>query len=177
MATGAATRGKRPELPNTTFATSDSIDYYLFGSFSVDGAEVFRLPLDAINTTKLCGVYEQAPHYRSHETILDTIVRRAWQVDASKVYFPNNPHFLTTIQKIADTVVKKLEGHNEVQVEARLYKLLFYEVGGHFKMHQDTETFQDAPGHARHVCHSDCAAAHGGGLQRWQTSSPPGNML
>ena len=44
-------------------------------------------------------------------------------MDASMVHFPKDPNFLTTIQKFVDIVERKLERHNEVQVEARLYKL------------------------------------------------------
>lgn len=53
--------------------------------------------------------------------------------------FPDDPHFLAKIQEVADRAVKELEGDDEVQVEAHLYKLLFYETGGHFKAHRDTE--------------------------------------
>lgn len=138
-ATGAVGRERLFERPNATFVISGTIDHYLLGSLGVDGAGVLGLPLSAADAAKLRMVSKQAPHGRGLNTVLDTTVRSAWQVDAFKVTFPSDPDFLTRVQRIADRAVKVLEGNNEVQVEANLYKLLFYEAGGHFKMHRDTE--------------------------------------
>ena len=68
----AATREKHPELPNTTFATPNSIDHYLLGSLRFDGAGIFCLSFDAIDATKLCGMSEQGPYGQGYEIVLNT---------------------------------------------------------------------------------------------------------
>ncbi|CAM6088439.1 unnamed protein product [Calypogeia fissa] len=83
----------------------------------------------------------KAPFGRGLATVVDTSVRRCWQMDASKVSFPEAPDFLSkTVHLLANEAVSAL-GHGGVgmRVEAHLYKLLLYEKDGQFKMHRDTE--------------------------------------
>ncbi|KAG0618761.1 hypothetical protein M758_4G090300 [Ceratodon purpureus] len=127
-----------------TFATSGPIVPEAGGqvlhSLTVQGAGDLPLPLSKTGVAKLRSVCEKAPHGQGANTVLDPAVRKAWQVDASKVSFPGNPHFLRTVQHIATKAAQVLGLDTKmVQVEAHLYKLLLYEVGGHFKFHRDTE--------------------------------------
>lgn len=107
---------------------------------TVQGAGNLLLPLSATDVAKLRSVCEQAPHGQGVNTVLDASVRKAWQVDASKVSFPDNPQFSRTIQHIATKEARVLRLDTKMmQVEAHPYKLLLYEIGGHFKFHRDTE--------------------------------------
>ena len=129
-----------------TFATSGLIDVGTVpDSLTVQGVGALRLPLSAANVAKLRNVCEQAPHGHGANTVRCTAIRRAWQVDAAKVSFPTKPEFLTkTLQEVAGTAVRAMGvdcpvASDNPEVEARLYKLLLYETGGHFKPLCDTE--------------------------------------
>ncbi len=83
---------------------------------------------------------EPAPYGRGSDTLVDTSVRRTWQVDAVKVKL--------TGRKWADdlaVVVERVRVGLAVAgaIEAQLYKLLVYDTGSFFVPHRDTEK---APG-------------------------------
>ncbi|CAM6094927.1 unnamed protein product [Calypogeia fissa] len=77
-----------------TFAASAVIKTPPEGSFlnslHVQGAGNLSLPLSAGDTFKLRSVCNQAPFGRGLATVVDTSVRRCWQMDASKVSFPEH---------------------------------------------------------------------------------------
>ena len=132
------------DADDATFAACGVVDSSELGdltSIHVEGAGDMLLPLSRADICRLRGVCEQAPFGQGLATVVDTTVRDCWQVDASKVTFPNAPEFLTeSIQLFAEKAVSAL-GLNgaSMQLEAHLYKLLLYEEGGHFKVHRDTE--------------------------------------
>ncbi|KAG0623606.1 hypothetical protein M758_3G187200 [Ceratodon purpureus] len=110
-------------------------------SFHVEGVGELRLPLSLEDFGKLLGVCEQAPYGHGEATIINPEVRRAWQVDGSKVTFPQCPDFISdTVRLFADGAVDELGLDGEaLQLEVQLYKLLLYEADGHFCVHRDTE--------------------------------------
>ncbi|KAG0586634.1 hypothetical protein KC19_2G105300 [Ceratodon purpureus] len=133
---------KKPSLG--TFALCETVKYsegFILPSFHVEGLGELRLPLCAEDSSKLRSVCEQAPFGKGSATLVDTRVRRCWQVDASKVTFPGVPEFLSkTVQGLAMKAVASMGLVGDAaHVEAHLYKLLFYERGGHFSVHRDTE--------------------------------------
>ena len=85
----------------------------------------------------------QAPYGKGLNTILDVTVRRAWQIDPSKVSFPSavdNYFSKTTIPYITSLAIHHLGLANATEaVEASFFKMLLYEPGGHFKRHRDSE--------------------------------------
>lgn len=133
------------DCPLGTFAACEDIKpsqgFAVMTSLQVEGAGELQLPLSATDTVKLRGICEQAPFGRGSTTLVDTSVRRCWQVDASKVSFPKAPTFLSDIvQALATEAVRALGVDGaEVGLEAHLYKLLLYQAGGHFMFHRDTE--------------------------------------
>ncbi len=84
-------------------------------------------------------IAEIAPFGKNTETLVDTAVRKAFQIDPALVAFRGN-WLEKHLPMIVDTACIKL-GLDRTRhgIEAHLYKLLIYEVGGHFKTHQDTE--------------------------------------
>jgi hypothetical protein len=129
----------------STYATGGHItpnpDGLILKSLNVEGVGELRLPISPDDVARLLGVCKQAPYGHGLETILNVDVRRAWQVDASKVTFPPCPDFVSvTVSKLAKKAVHALglDGAS-LQLEPHLYKLLLYEPGGHFKVHRDTE--------------------------------------
>ncbi|CAM6088096.1 unnamed protein product [Calypogeia fissa] len=96
-----------------TFAGCEAIkpsQGYVMRSFHVDGAGELKLPLSAEDTSKLRTVCEQAPFGRGSATLADPNLERCWQVDASKVTFPDAPTFLSdTVQQLAMRALRQIE--------------------------------------------------------------------
>ena len=117
------------------FQVSGSFDIHP-PRLEVDGVGVIALPLLPFQAEALVAAAEQAPYGRGTETLVDTTVRRTWQVDAARVH-------LTGARWAADlaaVVARVREGLAVTAgVEARLYKLLVYDTGGFFIPHRDTE--------------------------------------
>lgn len=94
------------------------------------------LPLLPAQAEALIAQAEPAPYGRGQETVVDTDVRRCWQIDADKVRFSGR-HWPDALARIVGRVGAEL-GVRE-PVEAELYKLLIYDAGGFFVPHRDTE--------------------------------------
>lgn len=107
----------------------------------MEGAGELQLPLSSEDFVKLLGASEQAPYGHGFATVVNPAVRRDWQVDASKVTFPRSLDFVSkTVRTLANTAMRVLGLDGAaLQLEAHLYKLLLYEVDGHFALHRDTK--------------------------------------
>ncbi|EFJ37980.1 hypothetical protein SELMODRAFT_437525 [Selaginella moellendorffii] len=131
-------------LPRPKYATGGEVDATKFAMptfMQVEGAGDLPLPLSNDGFLKLKAVSQQAPYGKGEETLLDTDVRRAWQVEASKVSCPQIPDFFSKV--VLDMAVPAMEelgiDAGALGLDVRLYKLLLYEQGGHFEFHRDTE--------------------------------------
>lgn len=102
----------------------------------VDGLGPIALPLLPTQAEELVALAEQAPYGRGQETLVDTSVRRCWQISADKVQLRSR-HWPATLERIAARVAEGLGVTESIDVE--LYKLLIYDAGGFFVPHRDTE--------------------------------------
>ncbi|TVR57914.1 MAG: 2OG-Fe(II) oxygenase, partial [Candidatus Competibacteraceae bacterium] len=122
-------------------------DFYATGlvelfmpSLEVEGVGPIALPLLPVQAEQLIAVAEQAPYGRGEETLVDTAVRRTWQIDAARVRIGGR-HWSGDLEAI---VRRAAEGLGVTQpVVAELYKMLVYDRGSFFVSHRDTEK---APG-------------------------------
>jgi len=122
-------------------------DFYATGTIDihaprleVDGVGAIALPLLPVQAAQILDVAERAPYGRGSETLVDTEVRRTWQVDAQHVRIGGKCWQLE-LNRIVDRVTRDLGIGG--QVTAELYKLLVYDTGSFFVPHRDTEK---APG-------------------------------
>jgi 2OG-Fe(II) oxygenase superfamily len=106
----------------------------------VEGVGVIALPLIPIQAEQLVAVAERAPYGRGADTVIDTQVRRTWQIGADRVRI-GGKHWTASLQAILARVGEGL-GVSE-PIAAELYKLLLYDQGSFFVNHRDTEK---APG-------------------------------
>src|SRR6266446_376863 len=106
----------------------------------VDGVGPVALPLLPMQAEQLVAVAERAPYGRGEETLVDTAVRRTWQIGADRLRIQGK-HWARTLETILARVADGL-GVSE-PVAAELYKLLVYDQGSFFVSHRDTEK---APG-------------------------------
>ena len=118
-------------------------DFYAAGTvplpapgLEVDGVGPVALPLLPAQVERLAAVAERATFGRGPETLVDTTVRRTWQVDAARLRFTGR----TWAGTLAGILARAAEGLGvEGPVEAELYKLLLYDAGSFFLGHRDTE--------------------------------------
>lgn len=109
-------------------------------SIEVDGVGPVALPLLPLQAERLVAVAERAPFGRGEATIVDTAVRRTWQIGAGRVRLGGR-HWKSTLDGIVARVAAGF-GLGDTIV-AELYKLLVYDEGSFFRSHRDTEK---APG-------------------------------
>ena len=102
----------------------------------VDSVGPIALPVLPAQAAQLIAVAERAPYGRGADTLVDTAVRRTWQIGADRVHIKGR-HWnamLEGVVEIASTGLGAGAG-----VEAELYKLLVYDEGSFFVEHRDTE--------------------------------------
>ena len=103
---------------------------------AVEGVGDVGLPIGPVQAQQLIAQAVQAPYGRGEETIVDTDVRRVWQMDPTHVTI-HNPAWDAFITSIVDTV--KGEFGIAQPVAWDFYKLLVYETGSFFAPHRDSE--------------------------------------
>lgn len=106
----------------------------------VTGVGPVALPLLPAQAEQLVAVAEHAPYGRGADTLIDTRVRRTWQIGADRVRIGGR-HWA---QSLATIVARSASGLGVSEpVAAELYKMLIYDAGSFFIRHRDTEK---APG-------------------------------
>src|SRR5215471_12135821 len=118
-------------------------DFYAVGRtellaprIEVKGVGPIALPLLAAQAKQLIKAATRAPFGRGAETIVDTNVRRTWQIEGSRVAI-GGKHWAQTLAGIVQRAVEGLGVTGPVT--APLYKLLIYDMGSFFVSHRDTE--------------------------------------
>ena len=86
---------------------------------------------------KLIKQCSQAPYGKGTETLVDTDVRRVWELDPAKFQL-TNPQWDELVSSLTSEVQAGLGLENR-KLKAHLYKLLVYEEGGFFLPHRDGE--------------------------------------
>jgi len=118
-------------------------DFYAFGRLellaprlAVEGVGQIAFPLLSGQAEQLIAIAERAPYGRGTATIVDTSVRRTWQIKPDRVRL-GGKHWQATLDRIVALATEGL-GISE-PVSAVLYKLLIYDKGSFFASHRDTE--------------------------------------
>ena len=122
-------------------------DFYAAGAnpiflprLEVNGVGPIALPLLPAQAGQLIAVAQRAPYGRAGETLVDTAVRRTWQIGAERVRIEGQ-HWAQSLAAIVAQAAAGLGVTDAVAPE--LYKLLVYDQGSFFVSHRDTEK---APG-------------------------------
>jgi len=98
---------------------------------------ILSFPIPDAQVEALIAQCERAPYGRGRETVLDTTVRKVWQL-APPRFDIGGKSWSGTFDRILASVVDGL-GCADASVSAELYKLLVYDEGAFFKAHRDTE--------------------------------------
>ncbi|MBO0755168.1 MAG: 2OG-Fe(II) oxygenase [Bradyrhizobiaceae bacterium] len=103
---------------------------------TVDGVGQIALPLLPVQAEQLIAAAERAPYGRGEATIVDTSVRRTWQIAPDRVHV-GGKHWQATLDRAVTLAAQGLGVDDSVA--ATLYKLLIYDKGSFFVSHRDTE--------------------------------------
>jgi hypothetical protein len=119
-----------------SFVTTDS-DPFLFPGLEVRGIGEIGFPVNPLEIREMIKIAHKAPFGKGSETVLDSTIRSAWEIDAREITF-NNSDWYKFIADIIEQIKPGLgiEGH---AISANLYKLLIYESGDFFLTHKDSE--------------------------------------
>jgi hypothetical protein len=126
---------KRIDRPGT-FCASGRLPATIPG-LEVTGVGPVALPLDKRQAATLRKVAHQAPYGKGTQTLVDTRVRRVWEIDAEQITLAN-PEWAQIVAQAVLAVTSDL-GLAKQQLDAHLYKLLLYEAGSFFLSHRDGE--------------------------------------
>ena len=91
------------------------------------------LPLTEVQAKAIAEKSSQAPFGRGERTIVDTNVRRTWQLNPTQ-FVIGNPQWLPSIRPLLNQISTALGCDAAQEVSCELYKLLLYEPGGFFKV-------------------------------------------
>jgi 2OG-Fe(II) oxygenase superfamily len=131
--------------PLGTFATTGCMKGVTFPNpiISVEGVGTLGFPLMGCCLEPLKAVATMAPYGKGPETVIDENVRRAWQIDPSKVSIDGDETWPEYLEAVVRQACRELGFSNDrfekTGIHANLYKMLVYETGGHFTPHRDTE--------------------------------------
>jgi predicted 2-oxoglutarate/Fe(II)-dependent dioxygenase YbiX len=103
---------------------------------AVEGIGQIALPLLPVQAEQLIAIAERAHYGRGPATILDTNVRRTWQIRPDRVRL-GGKHWQATLDRIVALAAEGLGVSDPISAD--LYKLLIYDKGSFFVSHRDTE--------------------------------------
>jgi len=119
-------------------------DFYVRGSLvapmprlDVVGVGTISFPVPEFQAREIIRQSERAPYGRGEQTIVDTTVRKVWQIAPQRIRLGGTA-WMETFKTILAQVAKGL-GCQKANISAELYKLLLYDAGGFFVSHRDTE--------------------------------------
>ncbi len=111
----------------SSYCTSGTCPLVLPG-LEVEGLGVIGLPVSPVEAARIITACNQAPYGKGTQTIVDTSVRKVWELDAQK-FTLSNPQWSVMIEGVLRAIEKAL-GLSTESLTAHIYKLLVYEPGG-----------------------------------------------
>ena len=123
------------DRPGDVFAAGDLPP--AMPGLEVEGLGTVGLPLSKTQARALVRRCRQAPYGKGTQTLVDTDVRRVWEMDPAHFELTNSK-WVALIESILGEVQRRL-GLEDRKLAAHLYKLLLYEKGSFFLPHRDGE--------------------------------------
>ncbi len=110
---------------------------FVLPGLEVDGLGTIGLPLAESTAKELIKICRQAPYGKGTETVVDTKVRKVWELDPSSFKL-TNPAWQKCVNAILEDSQLAL-GLEKEKLTPHLYKMLVYEKGSFFLPHRDGE--------------------------------------
>jgi hypothetical protein len=137
----------RPFLPSQLAELLHSVrtpgDFCTAGRFTmpmpriqVQGVGPIALPLLPVQAQQLVAIADRAPYGKGGQTLVDTAVRRTWQIGCERLTIEGR-HWADSLTELAERAAAGLGVSGKAALD--LYKLLVYDEGSFFVSHRDTE--------------------------------------
>ena len=120
-----------------SFAASSKIASVPNPGLYVHGLGLIGMPLTVHDARRLAQASHQAPFGQGTETIVDTTVRKTWELNANQFEL-RNPDWLSFVESLKTDVSRELgipDGARTIKLD--LYKMLLYEEGAFFHKHRE----------------------------------------
>jgi hypothetical protein len=118
-----------------SYATFGQLDYFTDPEVYVGGKRI-STPLSENDAQRIIRASHQAPFGKGSETIVDTSVRKTWELNG-KDFELRNPAWKSYLDDVLQRVTMQLGlVSNRGTVKAELYKMLLYEKGAMFNLTQ-----------------------------------------
>ena len=121
------------DLINTLSKVQRPGDFYVSGTreifaprLEIEAIGQISFPLQTAQTEQIINAGEYAPYGKGEETLVDTNVRRTWQINKEQISL-SGKHWEQDLNSIVEQVKIGLGVSGEI--EAELYKLLVYDQG------------------------------------------------
>lgn len=119
------------------------LDFGLFEDYKIPKVEVEGLedpiafPLCGLQADALKSLCQPAKYTEDGEPTLDTDVRNSWEIKCENIKLDSA--FFKCMQSQASSCISAMMGFpvNDEEIVLKLNKMMLYETGGFFKMHQD----------------------------------------
>ncbi|KPI45135.1 uncharacterized protein AB675_2357 [Cyphellophora attinorum] len=124
--------------PNA-FAYCKTLPNAPIAGLEITGLGRIGLPLQPQDALAIIGHCSQSPSGKGEQTLVDTNVRRSWELDASQFSLVN-PAWAQLIGDLTKKACEELHVHSELEdVVVQPHKLLLFEAGAFSKSDQDSE--------------------------------------
>ncbi|WEW59015.1 hypothetical protein PRK78_004483 [Emydomyces testavorans] len=120
------------------FACFNSLPGTINPGLFVNHIGTIGLPLNSRDAAAIIEVCHRSPFGKGSQTLVDTSVRKCWELDANQFEL-QNPAWNQVMQSIMRTAIKELGVvRTGSRIKAEPYKFLLYEEGAFFLPHQDS---------------------------------------
>jgi hypothetical protein len=120
-----------------SFALFEALNNAPNPGLCLKNTSIIGLPLSDHDAQAIVSASHEAPFGKGEETIVDTSVRKTWEVSPGEFELKNpawQPYIESIVAKVSTGLGVDTAGKG---VAAELYKLLLYEKGAMFKPHQE----------------------------------------
>jgi hypothetical protein len=118
------------------FSWTDTYHLFVNPGLEIDGFGQVPLPLCPRDAREIKQLSQQAPFGSGHQTVVDTSVRKTWELDQTQ-FRASNPCWQTFLDD--QILARASQALGLVGAQAKPHKLLLYESGSFFKQHKDSQ--------------------------------------
>ena len=122
---------------SSTFFACNKITEFVDPCLEVDAGGPISLPLQDVDARRIIAASHQAPFGKGSETIIDTSVRRTWELNHDQFTMGNEDGFDAVLEDAIEQTCASLGLSDRDDIQAELYKLLLYEEGALFRPHTE----------------------------------------
>ena len=127
-------------IGDTQFAAFGAVPDFVDPQLIVDPCGPIKFPLNDVDASRIIAASHQAPFGKGERTIIDTSVRRTWELNRDQFTIRNSPGFDAVVSRAVEAACTRMGimgQPGQQRINAHLYKMLLYEKGALFRPHTE----------------------------------------